>query len=611
MVSDRPTVVIPALAGIETPLPELAPGECDVLIVGTGIVESILAASLAWQGSNVLHIDAHDHYGDTSSTLTVDQLKKWTHNVNNSLPGYNGFKNALLYIPREKDLKSKEYGIDLNPRILFAKSDLLTLLIKSRVYKYLELLPLSTYHTYENDSFEKIASTKEDIFTDQSLSLTTKRYLMKFIKFVFTYETEIDQWIEYKNKPFIQFIEEKFNLLKPQCNEIVFSIGLASTPNILTPEGLSRVKRYISSFDVYGDFPLMYSKYGGPGEISQGFCRSAAVAGATYKLATRLSSFDPLTKIAKFSDGSKVKVNEKIVCSPSQAPQDSKLVPGQKYEITRLTAVVKKSCKEWMSNRESSCLVIFPSMSLPTSNEYPVQVIIMGEGAGVCPSGQSIWYLSTVERGERARSDLEAALLKLEESLLRESEEDGLNTLLEDSELLVSLGNGLSLINSVKLGKSFKDFVPKQKIQYLLKLQFTQYTSIPHFGVVNSKLFKHEEKTDQSAPDNGILYSNMPSSEISYDGIITESKLLYTKIVGDDEDFFEIDFEDEEEFEHDQQMAIAAVLLESKERRNSSLSPLGFALSPQSRPIGSVRGYLIDEESAIDDGDDIEMDFDL
>ncbi|KAK7675893.1 hypothetical protein QCA50_019234 [Cerrena zonata] len=39
----------------------------------------------------------------------------------------------------------------------------------------------------------------------------------------------------------------------------------------------------------------------------------------------------------------------------------------------------------------------------------------------------------------------------------------------------------------------------------------------------------------------------MPSSEISYDGIVSEAKLLYQRITGTDEDFFDVDFEDEDE----------------------------------------------------------------
>lgn len=65
----------------------------------------------------------------------------------------------------------------------------------------------------------------------------------------------------------------------------------------------------------------MVSKYGGPGELAQGFCRSAAVAGTTYKLNTNLVDFDPMSKIAHFDDGSHIKINEKVIISPTQLPK--------------------------------------------------------------------------------------------------------------------------------------------------------------------------------------------------------------------------------------------------------------------------------------------------
>lgn len=539
--SRRPSVV-PHLAGLEKPLPESIPDQCDVVIAGTGLIESILAAALAWQGSNVLHIDANNYYGDNTATLTIDQLKTWVQKVNNN--EVDGFKNALLYIPSGNELKSRDFGIDLTPKILFAKSDLLSLLIKSRVYKYLEFLPLSSFHFFENDNFEKMSNTKQDIFTNQSLSLITKRSLMKFIKFAIDWENQQDVWENYKKESIEKFLKEQFKLEKPQIFELIFSIGLCNNLSISTPEALARIKRYLISFDVYGNFPVMYSKYGGAGEISQGFCRSAAVAGTTYKLNTRLESFDPKTKIAKFSDNSKIKVNEQVILSPSQAPLNSKFIPNQDYEIQRLTVIVKKDCKEWFENGESASIVVFPSGSLSNNNKEAVQAIIMSEDTGITAKDTCVWYLSTTEKGQKGRYDLENALKAMENAILRESS-DHLNN--EDE----IFENGTGMINSVKLGQSFKDFVPKEKIQYLLKIFYVQKTSIPHSGIVIPNQYRKNSIQptfeDSSAPDNGVIYSTLPSSEISYDGIITAAKILYEKIVGSDDDFFDVDFEDEDE----------------------------------------------------------------
>lgn len=279
---------------------------------------------------------------------------------------------------------------------MFAQSDLLSLLIKSRVYKYLEFQSLSNFHVFENDNFNKKLSntTKEDIFTDQSLSLVTKRYLMKFLKFVLQDNNDQNKKSmlqDNANVPIGEFLTKNFNLETPQINELVYSIGLCAKTTTKTPEALTRIKRFLVSFDVYGNFPVMVLKYGGPGEISQGFCRSAAVAGTTYKLNTTLVDYDPQLKIARFNDGSNIKINEKVVVSPTQMPKFlqqsyNEITEDLKpYNVTRLVTIVKNDCKEWMSEQETSAIVVFPPNSLPTSNQQSVQVIIQNGGSGVCP----------------------------------------------------------------------------------------------------------------------------------------------------------------------------------------------------------------------------------
>lgn len=556
MAERRPPVVamsaqnvVPHLAGIEDPLPDTTPEKVDVLIVGTGMVESVLAAALSWQGSNVLHIDRNDHYGDSSATLTVDQIKKWVNSVNQGL--FSGcYNNAKLYVSpsignHNRKYTSRDFGIDLAPKILFAKSDLLSILIRSRVHQYLEFQSLSNFHTFENDNFEKLTNTKQEIFTDQKLPLMTKRNLMKFIKFVLNWEEQLDVLKPYADRPLYDLLVEKFHLEKAQIFELLFSIGLCYNMETKTPEALQRIRRYLSSFDVYGPFSVLYSKYGGPGELSQGFCRSAAVAGATYKLDETLTSYDPNTKIAVFGDGSQVYVTEKVVVSPSQAPRDSQSMPKQKYEVHRLTCIVERSCDQWFSEGESAAVVVFPPGSLKTNNSEVVQAFILGSRSEICPKGTSAWYLSTVQQGPRAEMDLDAALEAMEASLIRES-----STELDQDEELVQFGpNGETLLNSVRLGQSFKQYVPRERVQFLLKLYYTQYTSTPAFNVVDPSFFdiSSARKLVPGASDNHVLYTPMPSAEISYDEVVTAAKVLYEKIVGSDDDFFDVDFEDEED----------------------------------------------------------------
>ncbi|KAK9239328.1 GDP dissociation inhibitor-domain-containing protein [Lipomyces kononenkoae] len=491
---------------------------CDVLIYGTGLVESVVAAALAWQGTNVLHIDSNPYYGGAWAALNLDELKAWTDRVN-SASNNTPFLDAYLYISRNLD--PRKYAIDLSPHILFTRSDLLSLLIKSRVSRYLEFKPLGSFHTFEQDSFEKVPGTKEDIFTSQTLTLLTKRSLMRFMKFVIDWEQNTTVWQEYKDEPISKFLEEKFGLDVPQIVELVHSIGLLPTPKTSTEVALAKIKRYLTSMQVYGNFPAMYSMYGTGGELAQGFCRSAAVAGAVYRLGSKLVGFDETTGVAELESGEKIKVAEKIISSETVATQDE--------EVTRMVAVVEKDCKEWFAEGESAAIVVFPVDTLD-GNQAAVQVLVMGSGSGQCPSGQAIWYLSIQESGELGRKFLYVALEKLEEAILRESTQDFEFAVNEEE--IAYLPNGLPVISSVRLGESLRNFTPKESLKYLLKLTYSQKSTVSPI---------------EPPADSKLIYSAAPCFSLAFEDIVDQAKGLYELVTGTTDDFFDVDFEDEDD----------------------------------------------------------------
>lgn len=520
--------------------------ECDVLICGTGLIESILAAALSWQGSKVLHIDSNQYYGDNSATLTIEQIKSWFINSKMQQTGFKNYKNIKLDI-NDHDFKivSRDYGIDLSPKILFTKSNLLSLLIKSRVYHYLEFQSLSDFHTFEDNSFGKLVSSKEDIFTDESLNLLAKRKLMKFLKFIVgdDYLAAIKE--EDKVLTLKEYLSKTFKLEDKFSNELIYTLGLVNNPNIDTISGLERIRRYLLSLNVYGNFPTVYSKFGGPGEISQGFCRSAAVAGTIYKLNTKLVDYDAESKVANLNDGSKIKINERVVSSLNQSKEKLESLGKKLHEISRMVIIVDKPCCEWFNEGESASVVVFPPKSLNSNNEYPVECLIMGAGTGCCPDGKCIWYLHTIAptTNSVAEHDLNCALEKMEESILRESNfdfedfDEGDLTMVNENKL------GLTPSGTLKLSQSLQNFKAKEKLRYVMKLEFTQLTIVDQAESFRGYGYSDEIATTK----DGIIISNMPSSELSYDGIIEEAKKLYREIVGDDVDFFDVDFEDDED----------------------------------------------------------------
>jgi len=49
----------------------------DVILCGTGLTQSILAAALARAGKKILHCDSNDFYGDIDAVLSFDALNEW------------------------------------------------------------------------------------------------------------------------------------------------------------------------------------------------------------------------------------------------------------------------------------------------------------------------------------------------------------------------------------------------------------------------------------------------------------------------------------------------------------------------------------------------------
>ena len=54
----------------------------DTIVIGTGLVESILAAALSRVGKSVLHLDQNNHYGSDWTTLTPRDFSEWESKTN-------------------------------------------------------------------------------------------------------------------------------------------------------------------------------------------------------------------------------------------------------------------------------------------------------------------------------------------------------------------------------------------------------------------------------------------------------------------------------------------------------------------------------------------------
>ena len=83
----------------------LADGEYDVIVLGTGMKECVLAGLLSVKGKKVLQIDRNDYYGGQCASLDMESLCKHFGNKytdcfgntqSNCSYGFNGSPNSNL-----------------------------------------------------------------------------------------------------------------------------------------------------------------------------------------------------------------------------------------------------------------------------------------------------------------------------------------------------------------------------------------------------------------------------------------------------------------------------------------------------------------------------------
>ncbi len=203
---------------------------------------------------------------------------------------------------------TRQYSICLRPTIIPSIGPFIDGLVHSGVSKYSGFRLLENVAIYDgSNGFKSVPGSKEDVFKNKHITLIQKRRLMRFLTFA---AGDFEQSTELKGKdnlPFTEFLETVFSLPQELVTVITYALAHSCTPAGIsfhrqlsihftksaaepTISVLPRIQRYLRSMGRYGSSPFLVAQYGGVGEISQGFCRAAAVNGAVYILGREITS---------------------------------------------------------------------------------------------------------------------------------------------------------------------------------------------------------------------------------------------------------------------------------------------------------------------------------
>ncbi|KZV28031.1 rab protein geranylgeranyltransferase component A 1-like [Dorcoceras hygrometricum] len=423
------------MEGETTSYPPIEPSTFDLIVVGTGLPESVVAAAASAAGETVLHLDTNPFYGAHYASLPLNDFVTFLQShsqpsevpeaeSDDSIPLVTRSLYSSLEISSHSDepLKnSRRFNIDLaGPRVFLCSDSMIDVILKTGINQYMEFKSVDTSFVGDVDGkLMSVPDSRSAIFKDRSLSIIEKNRLMKFFKLVqahFSEENEEDRIPEEDlESPFVEFLT-KIGLSQKLKSIILYAIVNASYDQdniksckdvINTKSGISRLALHHSSV---GRFPnangaMIYPIYG-QGEVPQAFCRRAAVKGCIYVL--RMPVVCVLKdkeygtyKGVKLVSGQRL-FSSRLILAPSFTP----LVPSTaqaskshdaghtdaKEKVARGICITNNSIRPEVSN----CLVFFPPKSLYPEQIALVRAFQLSNNVAVCPPGMFVTYLSAM-----------------------------------------------------------------------------------------------------------------------------------------------------------------------------------------------------------------------
>ncbi|KAH0558902.1 hypothetical protein GP486_004473 [Trichoglossum hirsutum] len=470
----------------------------DVLISGTGLQQSLLALALSRSGKKVLHVDKNGFYGGPDAAFSLQEAEEWVKAVESDSSPSSLFSDvSITSTPRPEQASrsggsaklasSRSYCLSLSPQLIYNRSALLPILVSSKVFRQLEFQAVGSWWVYyplqavpdvasssivdygeteqhqgpeeqpskrRRGELKKVPNGREDIFTDPTIDLKSKRSLMKFLRFVTDYENQPDVWESWASNPFSEFLASQFNFPPSlQTPVLALTMTLDAPDRTTTGFALPRIARHLRSIGVFGPgFGAVIPKWGGGAEVAQVACRAGAVGGGVYMLGNNVEVVNQGSENGthtsegdqgggrdgpvevQLRSGDKIKTKW-IVGSECDFPA-LKVSSGSSRELssTKSISVVSSPLLPLFPTiaegapPAAGAIVVFPPGSLsvgpedtPAGGIPPVYLIVHSSSTGECPDGQFLWkgvlYASVSAEARQGHSLLDQAIEKLLESV--------------------------------------------------------------------------------------------------------------------------------------------------------------------------------------------------
>ena len=371
----------------------------DIIVLGTGLKESILAGLLSKIPKNdndekmknykIFQLDRNNYYGSDSASLNLTNLWK-------------RFRNGEQFPLRYGE--NRDWNVDLIPKFVMSNGNLVKLLLKTNVSQYLEWKSVEGTFIYKckkslnENSFgkiERVPSNSFEAFKSDIMNNLEKKLCKNFFTFVQDYdENDKETYEGYDlNLPFNEIVK-KFGLNEDTINFIGHTIALYTDNNYLLQPAIDTINRmqlYFNSFGRYGNSPFIYPVWGLSG-LAEGFSRLCALYGGTYMLNRDIDDilFDENGKFKGIKSKGQCAYGKILIAEPSYVLNLGKVISRKK--VIRSICIMNHPVPN--TQDVSSCQIIIPLTEINRKND--IYIVVLNYSNCVCKNGFYLAIISTI-----------------------------------------------------------------------------------------------------------------------------------------------------------------------------------------------------------------------
>lgn len=316
-------------------------------------------------------------------------------------------RNRITYPQMIKE--SRRFNIDLVSKLLYSQGSLIDLLIKSNVSRYAEFKNVTRILAFREGKVEQVPCSRADVFNSKELTMVEKRKLMKFLTFCLDYEQHSDEYQDFQQCSFSEYLKTK--KLTPNLQHfILHSIAMTSESSCTTLDGLKATKNFLQCLGRFGNTPFIFPLYG-QGEIPQCFCRMCAVFGGIYCLRHQVQCLIVDKDSGRCKGiidhfGQRISASYFIV-EDSYLSKDT-CSDVQYKQISRAVLITDESILKTDSDQQISILIV-PPLEPGTGS---IRVMELCSSTMTCMKGSYLVHL-TCFSSKTAREDLEPVVKQL------------------------------------------------------------------------------------------------------------------------------------------------------------------------------------------------------